>query len=569
MTRRVAAGAAARDAAAGGESPERGPNWWSSDEGFRRLLRRNTPADAFEQAFPLLRRMGELAPTFFAPRARLADRHRPTLVVERLPDGREIDRIVYHPSYREMVREAYGFGLVRPVGPDGRPFPATVKFALGYLFAQAEAGLYCPVACTDGAAQLLERFAHPSLAGRFVPRLVSTDVSVLLQGAMFMTERSGGSDLSAVATVAQMEREGDGSRTRWRLRGEKWFCSNVDADVILTIARTGGPGTRGLSMFVVPGRRADGAPNDLRIRRLKDKLGVASMATGEVVYEGAEAYLLGEVGKGIRYAAELFNLSRMYNSIASVGVARRALREAATWCETRVVFGRRLAEQPLAQQDLGRLAIELQGHLALVFHTVRSMDAAQADARSDDGLARVLTPLVKLTTARFAVRAASTAIELLGGNGYVEDADTPRLLRDAQVLPIWEGSTNVLVLDAVRALRREGALDLLLDDASRRLPARPELGDEVEALRSALGRVRRGVERSLEGDEGAARVAVEALATTLQAALLIEAAAVTGPGSRETRAARHFVRSILGAALARVPLDPGSLAEDLPTLVEM
>jgi acyl-CoA dehydrogenase len=299
-------------------------NWWHDDEPFRRALAARLNPAVLERAEPLLEEMGRLAPEFFAPRARLADRHRPAL--ERYDrTGRRVDRVAYHPAYEETTRGAYGFGLVRPADAHG-PFPHLVKFALGYLFSQGEAGLYCPVCCTDGVARILERF-QPDLADRFVPRLVSTDPDELLQGAMFMTEKAGGSDLSRIRTRAR--REG----SDWRLYGEKWFCSNVDAGLILTIAR----GPEGLTVFLVPAR-VDGEHNGYGIERLKDKLGVASMPTGEVVYEGALAYQVGEPGKGIRVAAELFNISRIYNAVASIGGAKRALREGLAAARERVAF---------------------------------------------------------------------------------------------------------------------------------------------------------------------------------------------------------------------------------------
>ncbi|MBW3535612.1 MAG: acyl-CoA dehydrogenase family protein, partial [Gemmatimonadetes bacterium] len=345
-------------------------NWWLDDEPLRRAVAARTDPAVLRRAKPLLEQMGELAPAFFAPRARIADRHRPAL--ERYDrGGRRIDRVVYHPAYEEMTRAAYGFGLVRPSDTQG-PFPQMVKFALGYLFSQAEAGLYCPVCCTDGVAWILERFA-PELAERFVPRLTATDPELLLQGAMFMTEKAGGSDLSRIETEARLE------GGAWRLYGEKWFCSNVDAGLILTIAR----GPDGPTVFLVPAE-VDGERNHYRIERLKDKLGVASMPTGEVVYDGALAYPVADPAKGVRVAAELFNLSRIYNAVASVGGARRALREALAATRERVVFGAPVARQPLAMQDLARLQVELEANLALVLETVRYLDTVVGGTGEED-----------------------------------------------------------------------------------------------------------------------------------------------------------------------------------------
>ena len=517
-------------------------HWWRDDEPLRRAVAARLGTDDAERSEPLFDEMGRLAPAFFAPRARLADRHRP--VLERYDArGDRIDRVAYHPAYEEMTRAVYGFGIVRPTDAAG-PLPALTKFALGYLFGQAEAGLYCPVACTDGVVRVLERFS-PELAARWVPRLTATD-DTLLQGAMFMTERAGGSDLSRVQTIAESAGEA------WRLHGEKWFCSNVDAGLILTIARTSEePGTRGLSMFLVPAR-VNGERNRFRIERLKDKLGVASMPTGEVVYDGTLAWLVGEPGQGIHAAAELFNLSRIYNGVASIAVAKRALREAVAATRERVAFGRPVARQPLAMQDLAALTVELEANLALVLEAASFLDRVDGGGGEHDRrMLRMLTPMAKLITARFSVRAASEAIELLGGNGYIEDADTPRLLRDAQVLPIWEGTTNVLSLDALRSMRKEGTLEALLDDARRRLPSNGELAGEVKQVAEALDRLEGEAPRVLDGAEDRSRVFVERLALVYRAALLIERDGT----ERERQVARLWVEGFVLPGMERVSLD--------------
>jgi alkylation response protein AidB-like acyl-CoA dehydrogenase len=523
-------------------------NWWLDDEPFRGALAARLDPAVLERAEPLLEEMGRLAPEFFAPRARVADRHRP--VLERYDrSGRRLDRISYHPAYEEMTREAYGFGVVRPTDAHG-PFPHLVKFALGYLFSQGEAGLYCPVCCTDGVIRILERF-QPELAERFVPRLTSTDPDELLQGAMFMTEKTGGSDLSRIQTRARSE---DG---RWRLYGEKWFCSNVDAGLILTIARA----PDGPTVFLVPAE-VDGEPNRYRIERLKDKLGVASMPTGEVVYDGALAYQVGEPGKGIRVAAELFNISRIYNAVASIGGAKRALREALAATRDRVAFGAPVARHPLAMQDLARLTVELEANTALVLETVRYLD--RVDGGGDHGdrrMLRVLTPLAKLITGKFAVRAASSAMELLGGNGYIEDFDTPRLLRDAQVLPIWEGTTNVLTLDAVRSMAREGTLDALLADARSRLPQDGDLGAQAKQVREALDRLETEAGPVLAGASHDAKVLVERLAAAYRAALLVRAG--EEGSQRQRHVATLYVEGFLAPAMEQVALDLGEGYDEL------
>jgi acyl-CoA dehydrogenase len=291
---------------------------------------------------------------------------------------------------------------------------------------------------------------------------------------MFLTERRGGSDVGG-ATETRGERAADGS---WRLHGAKWFCSNANAEIILALARMpdGAPGTRGLGLFLLPRTLPNGTANDgIVVQKLKEKLGVRSMATGEIELRGASAFLIEGEGKGFLAMAEMVNVSRLYNAIASVAIARRSLREGQRNALWREAFGKRLAEQPLYVRGLVELANDVRGALLLTFDAVNALD------REDRPLLRGLTPLAKAGTARLAVDAASAACEMLGGNGYIEEWVTPRLLRDAQVLPIWEGTTNVQALDLLRAATKERALEALVADSIQR---GPELADAWRALAS-------------------------------------------------------------------------------------
>jgi acyl-CoA dehydrogenase len=321
------------------------------------------------------------------------------------------------------------------------------------------------------------------------------------------------------------------------------------------------PGTEGLTAFLVPAE-VDGEPNRYRIERLKDKLGVASMPTGEVVYEGALGHPVGEPGKGIRVAAELFNISRVYNAVASIGGAKRALREALAATRDRVAFGAPVARQPLAMQDLARLTVELEANIALVLETVRYLGRVDEGGDGNDRrMLRVLTAVAKLTTGKFAVRAASEAMELLGGNGYVEDFDTPRLLRDAQVLPIWEGATNVLVLDAVRSMVKEGTLEALLADARGRLPRNGELGAHAKLVAEALDRLELEAGPVLGGEPHPARALVDRLATAYRAGLLVESG--EAGGARERQVARLYVDGFLVPGMEQSALDLTEGYDDL------
>jgi alkylation response protein AidB-like acyl-CoA dehydrogenase len=538
--------------------PEPGPgeDWYADDPALARLLALDTDAATVKAAEPLLGALGTLAPSRLDALARRADRTRPALRPGAGPGGQ--DSVAYDASYlelRRLAREHRVFTAAwHPLGGRARA-PRTVHFALGYLYAQAEAGYSCPGCMTDGAAFVLARHAPPALRDAYVPRLVQLGAEGAWEGAMLLTERSGGSDLAGTATTAT--RGADGA---WRLDGEKWFASNCTAEVILTLARLPGapPGTEGLGLFLVPRVLPDGRPNrGIALRKLKDKLGVASMATAELEFQGAGAFLLAGEGRGFQAMAEMVNLSRLYNAVASVAIARRALREGLRNARQREAFGALLLDQPLFRRGAVALAVEVEGALAVVLEAARAMDRAGEGDAEAAALLRALTPLAKACTAKLAVRAASEACEMLGGNGYVEDYVTPRLLRDAQVLPIWEGTTHVQSLDLLRAARRQGALQALrgradaLHAEARREPA---LAATAADLHTAWDALAAEAARALAGPDAAAQAAAwrltRALYHAMAASLLARAAAHAGPAARPRAivVARAYAALLVGPA---------------------
>jgi acyl-CoA dehydrogenase len=537
-------------------------NWFDQEPALKRILQRQL-GPTFAKAEPRLQRMGERAASEVAAWSELADRHSPRLIV-RNRDGARVDDIEYHPAYRWMQDVAYGGGIVAAsydpeLAPERGKRPKALTFGLGYVFGQAEAGLYCPVCMTDGAARLVQKFGTEEHKARFIPRLASRDLSRLYTGAMFLTEKAGGTDVGLTETVAK------GSGPVAKLYGEKWFCSNVDADVIMILARPegAGAGTRGLGLYLLPKTLEDGRRNAFRIERLKDKLGVRSMPTGEVLLDGAEAYLLGGPGQGFLQMTEMLNTSRLYNAVASVGAMRRAVVEAMAWAESRVVFGKKLVTQPLMTEVLMDLAAEERGALHWVFRAVELMDRADAGEATPRELQtlRLLTPLSKYYTAKRSVWAASEAIEALGGNGYIEDWPTARLLRDAQVLPVWEGATNVLVLDAFRAIRKDSAhegyfaeLEGLMADAPSDL--RMALGQQLEVLHDGLG----ALGQDAQG-EHALRDWTDRASVVWEVGLL--SSAKNGAGATgDLRAARRLLdRNVRGTLLRKDRASPEELRQ--------
>ncbi len=474
-------------------------SYWDVSTALRGFLERKLSTPGFAWAEPQLVVMGETAMRKVAPLAAIADRESPRLVTHDAR-GNRVDRIDYHPAYREMQAIAYGSGMV------GMKYDATLGahpnavqltgFALGYLFAMGEMGLYCPVCMTDGVARILSLFGGRERFGSTIDRLAATTMDKVWTGGMFLTEKIGGSDVGANETIAR--RGADGT---WALTGEKWFCSNVDADAILVTARPEGApaGTKGLKTWLVLRSEAPG----LTIDRIKDKLGVRSMPTGEVTLDSVPAVEVGD----FHSIAEMLNLSRLYNSVAAVAVMGRAILEARYYIERRRAFGKSVIEHPLAQETLLDAEAEHLGALYLVFETVDALGRADRGDESAAHERRFLTPVVKAVTGKLAVPIVSECMELIGGNAYIEESPMPRLLRDAQVLPIWEGTTNILALDALRAASKEGGHIVTLERIARVLP------DEAKALAKSFESI----------EERQARGWMDRVARALEIALLREA----------------------------------------------
>jgi acyl-CoA dehydrogenase len=470
-------------------------SYWTASPDLQALVKRKLSPEGFAWAEPQLEAMGETAAKVVAPLAAIADREQPRLITHDAR-GERISRVEYHASYREMERIAYGSGMIAMkyrTHEHSREAPF-IGFALGYLFAMAECGLYCPLCMTDGVARVLTRHGTHDQVMRVVPHLTSSDPSTLWTGGMFLTERAGGSDVGANETIARKDADGT-----WRLTGHKWFCSNVDAEAVLVTARVNGEGTKGLRTFLLLTRDNPGVV----IERLKAKLGVRSMATGEVTLTNAVAE---EVG-GFGAMTDMLNMSRLYNAVASVGVIGRAVYEARHYIENRQAFGRPIIEWPLAQETFFDLEAEHIGALLLTFEAVESLMKADAGDEESAHVLRILTPIVKAVTGKLAVPCVSEAMELIGGNGYIEESPMPRLLRDAQVLPIWEGTTNILVLDALRVMHKDAMHDLLISRVRR------HFAREADALAYTFANL----------DEHDARCWIDRLARLLELALLIEA----------------------------------------------
>lgn len=505
-------------------------NWYVVDPNLRALMDRLLDPDDRAWAEEHLQRVGALCGGPIAERAEIIDKNPPRL--ERYDRwGEEVHRIVHHPTTLAAKRDCWESGisgarLRREARERKRPFPTVFTTACNYLLSQADTGLVCATGMTSGVVGLIERFGSRAVKDRFLPRLTAERFEDAWDGAMFMTERTGGSDLSTLTTTAQ-QRDGI-----WYLNGFKFFCSNIDAAAIATLARADGApaGIRGVALFLVPKQRCDGSPNGIVMHRLKDKLGTRTVPTGEVDFVDAEAYLLaGEDGtatdgRGINRMMEMVNESRLGVACMGLGLMRRAFLESAIYAAHRDAFGRRLEDLPLIREQLLRMLIQLEAAAALVFAAGAASDHPQL------GLARILIPLAKFRATRQGIDCASTAVEIHGGNGYVEDWPTARLLREAQCHTVWEGTENIICLDVLRALRAEGTAHALLArvKATARNTSyalldspRASLGPAAEHLEGMLAAVA-GMDRP--GMEYRARALTSRLCDVTQAALLLEEA---------------------------------------------
>jgi alkylation response protein AidB-like acyl-CoA dehydrogenase len=389
--------------------------------------------------------------------------------------------------------------------------PAIVKYALTFLFVQAEFGLCCPVSMTDSLTRTLKKFGSPELVQRYLPVLTSLDLDTLAQGAMFMTEQGAGSDIAATETLARPDPQ---QPQRWRLTGDKWFCSNPDAALAMVLARVegGAPGLKGVSLFLLPRDLDDGTHNHYRIIRLKDKLGTRSMASGEIRLEGALAWMVGEPGRGFVQMADMVNNSRLSNGVRAAGLMRRAVSEALYIARHREAFGRKLIDLPLMRRQLLKLMVPAEQARTMMFQTAQALRAADAGDAQALRLARILTPLIKFRACRDARKVTGDAMEVRGGCGYIEEWSDPRLVRDAHLGSIWEGTSNIVALDVIRAIRREDSLSALMAHLQQLMDDTPLEASLRATLQDAGKRATRLAETATaEGGEALARRAASAL----------------------------------------------------------
>jgi alkylation response protein AidB-like acyl-CoA dehydrogenase len=546
-----------------------GQNFFTIDRHFQDLLSLYMEPGLRAEMLPHFDRLGALAGNRLDELAQVADKHPPVLQ-PRDRFGRDEDWIDYHPAYREMEKIAFeDFGMHamshRPgvLGMKEAAHPL-VKYGITYLFVQAEFGLMCPVSVSDTSNFIIKRYASEPLKKLLLDRLLSQDPATMLKGTQFMTEKAGGSDVGAVETEAERIGVGADGVERWKLCGQKWFCSHADADVAVMLARPRGaaPGTRGLALFALPRRLEDGSRNSYRIVRLKDKLGTRSMASGEIILDGAIAYLVGDADRGFKQMMEQVNLSRLSHGVRAAAMMRRCLNEALAAARGRRAFGHAVADYPLLRRQLMKIMLPTEQALSMYAFSADAMGRANAGDKEAANLLRILTPVYKFRACRDNIPVASHTLEVRGGIGYIEEWVTPRLVRDAQIGTLWEGTSNINALDVVqRAVGKSHGhktLTAALKDKYEKSESLP--GQYKGLLGATLDRVERFAE-AVAADpkqEKRCRLAAGALYHVATAALLAWEGATLGAQGGD---ARRLLLSRLVIEHRLAPQDPLSLNE--------
>jgi alkylation response protein AidB-like acyl-CoA dehydrogenase len=433
-------------------------NYFTADRNLQRILEFYWGTALYKEHIGRLYRFGNVCATTLDDAARLSN------LTENLPRldlydgiGRYTGQVAFHPSYHDAGRAIYGSEVMSVLGKPGNNL---LSLALFYLSSHnGEAGHNCPLACTAGMIKVLQAAGSPALREQYLPRLLDANYDSNYHGAQFLTEVQGGSDVGANGTMATpLDPVHEGT---WLLNGEKWFCSNVTADLALVTARVPGQGegTKGLGLFLVPRLQPDGTLNNVRIRRLKDKLGTRSMASGELDFVDALAYQVGETGDGFRnMMVHVINTSRIFNAVGCSANAHRAYLVAWSYAQHRRAFEQPIIFFPLVQDVLTKMRSDttamLSGTLRIV-KTIDDLETGRADDEETAGFLRMAINLNKYRSAVLAHEVINHGIEILGGNGAIESFSVlPRLLRDNVVFENWEGTHNVLMAQVQRDMRR-------------------------------------------------------------------------------------------------------------------
>ena len=534
------------------QDPPRLENTYRSNRWLRSYLRTKLPAAAFATVDADLDKLGVSCAGPYLALARQAEREKPVMV-HFDPWGRRVDEVRVSRAWLDLQDIAAREGMVahgykREFGEYSRLY----QFAKLYLFHPSSAFFTCPLAMADGAAKVLETHGTDDAHRDAFKHLTSTNPAEFWTSGQWMTEKTGGSDVSETGTRVEFE---DGKA---RLYGTKWFSSATTSAIALALARCpdSPAGSRGLTLFMAKTYARPGELNNIRVLRLKDKLGTWALPTAELSLEGTYAVQVGARDQGVKTVASMLNITRLYNSVCSIGQHERALDMLRDYSGRRTVFGQKLNDQPLHYSTFADEELKALAGFALTFELVHLLGKEEAKTASagESEILRLMTPVCKLLTARQAIQGASEVIEGFGGAGYIEDTGIPVHLRDSQVFPIWEGATNVLSLDMIRVLQKSNALGALKEDVTARLKAssKPGLEPFVQSLQSALHALEAGLGEWMKAPADAQIASARSLAFHL--GRLYSGVLLVGWAARENEANRqhlipwldHFMKSYLG-----------------------
>ena len=537
------------------EKRDESRNFYASDVNLQLILRERD-AEALKRWHQHLADFGGWVATEVDAAADYTDRFARPVLETHDRDGQISNHIRHNPGWDRVAREVYERGIVGLNYGDA-PAPFLITFAMGYLLAQGDISLHCPVTMTGAVAHVLDRHAPEAVRARYLHELIRRDGNALT-GGTWATELHGGSDVGGTTTVAS--RDGD----HFRLDGLKWFTSNANGGLALATARPDGApsGTKGLGLYLVPTHLDDGSPNPMRIRRLKDKLGTAGVPTGEIDLTGTWAAEVAPPPDGFLLMMAALEYSRIHNIMAAVGAQRRAFVEALDYATQRVAFGKTITEYPMVQDELLKILVDLEAGCALGFEAVQAFDAAVADDGEAPWL-RLVTALAKYRTAEDANTACRASMEIIGGNAYTTDFVLHRLLRDAQVLTIWEGPANIQALELLRLLGNKHpgfqALEARMQAILGSVPA--PLANAADVVRRAWSDCRDAVSFVLSDPAEAERHArrlMHLMSDVLAAALLLDEAqkGLAGGDARKSLVLRLFLERHLEPP-ARRGIGPG------------
>lgn len=530
------------------QPPPQLSNQYDDDSVLQEYLDRALPEEVRKATATELQEMGAIAQELYA--LSLESRLEEPVLTPFNAWGERIDHIELTTLWKRAEEVAATKGLVA-AGYEGKygAFDRVHQFALNYLFAPSSEYFSCPLAMTDGAARTLLSSGNQALIDKALPHLTSRDPEQFWTSGQWMTESTGGSDVGLSETVAE---EVDG---QWRLYGRKWFTSAATSQMTLTLGRPTGnpPGGRGLALFYIDCHEENGRLQNIEVLRLKDKLGTRKLPTAELMLRGTKAELVLEAKNGIRNITPMLNITRTWNAITAISFMRRGLALARDYASKRIAFGAPLAEKPLHIDTLADLQAEFEGAFQLTFYVVELLGKGEHGELSEQQAAvlRLLTPIMKLTTAKQVVANTSEILECFGGAGYVEDTGIPSLLRDAQVLSIWEGTTNVLALDALRAIAKGDSLPALLKELAeiRGAIADETLGALADQAVAAATHAATWLKENYTADPAALEAGARRFAMTLgraaELALLCRHAAwarAEGKGGRAAAAASRFAQ---------------------------